>query len=441
MSKKVKISLIITASVLAVTVLTILSGCLLFMTTPGYQVSRAVKNGDYQKAEDIYYDKVAGNSIQYTILQKSLEEFNEETVKKFNENKIDYSSAFDALQTMKKLGFDDSSEHLKIISEIKISADAFENAQKYFSDGQYEAAINEYLKISENDKNYQEAQEKLEELYPKFEDSAVSTIEEYLSSSNYKEAVEYVNKIKHIIPKGSSSTKLEEVKNESLSAYTKSVINDANLLINDKRFEDAIILIDEALLICDSKDLQTKKTVVQKEYIEHITTEVEKYLENEDYISAARVASHALTVIPDDPTLSALDNKVKITTPTYLLDACKPYAIDGYTEYSNGSLMYSGGNSYTNGFVLTYYGYSVFNIDNNYSTLNFSLGHEDGARTAKGTARIYCDGILKEEINLNPDDLPHKYEIDITGVQQLKFEFTASAWDHPRCCFGNITVK
>ena len=48
-------------------------------------------------------------------------------------------------------------------------------------------------------------------------------------------------------------------------------------------------------------------------------------------------------------------------------------------------------------------------------------------------------GIVKEELELKSEDLPKKTVIDITGVKQLKTEYTGG-WN-AHYGFANITVK
>jgi hypothetical protein len=54
------------------------------------------------------------------------------------------------------------------------------------------------------------------------------------------------------------------------------------------------------------------------------------------------------------------------------------------------------------------------------------------------TIKIYCDGILKQEVTLSSGDLPQKITLDITGVSQIKIERTTGWGEYG---LGSVTVK
>ena len=178
-------------------------------------------------------------------------------------------------------------------------------------------------------------------------------------------------------------------------------------------------------------------TSTESMYVKSISAAIQKHLENEDYVSAKRVVENALTILPNNAELKELENDVEDSTPTYLLDVCKPYESNRFAEFVNGETFAMGGKAYTNGFSLRE-GYALFNIDSNYSTLSFTVGHCDGTDMNSTTIKIYCDGILKKEIQMTAEDLPQKVTVDITGVNQLKID---SSQYYGAYGFANVTVK
>ena len=168
---------------------------------------------------------------------------------------------------------------------------------------------------------------------------------------------------------------------------------------------------------------------------------MEKHLGSEDYISAKRVVENALTVLPGNERLKELKKQVEDATPTYLLDVYTPYESNGYKEYVNGETVSMGGKTYTNGFTLggDYYDeYAIFNVDKQYTSVNFLIGHIDGTDLNNVTVKIYCDGVLKTELTINADALPQKLTVDITGVSQLKIVTEGNRYAYYG--FANVTV-
>ena len=95
---------------------------------------------------------------------------------------------------------------------------------------------------------------------------------------------------------------------------------------------------------------------------------------------------------------------------TYLLDVCPPYETDYYSAPETVSIM---GTQYKKAFTLTERvwttgsewktGYAYFNLNGQYNTLSFDVGHVDGTALFPKTLKIYLDGELYNTIELEPD--------------------------------------
>ena len=321
-----------------------------------------------------------------------------------------------------------------------------EQADEYYENGDYEKAISEYSKVPKSSKNYDEAQEKLNQIYADYISSTVETAKKHNSSKNYKQAVQVVNTAYDILPDSVDTTDLDTVKEESLVAYQSQIMNEVNLLTEDSQYVKAFDKIDEALAVENNDYFNNLKTSTEKKYVNSITTSVQKYLDKEDYISSARIVSNALSILPDNSELLSLKNKVETLTPTYLLDVCKPYQSSEYTEYVNGEKFTVGGVETTNGFQLCAAGsYAIFNVDKNYTSLSFLLGHVANTYTHSVNVKVYLDGVLSKTFTVTCDDLAKREKVDITGVSQIKIQVecagdnTGSAYSFYG--FGNVTVK
>lgn len=436
--KKAKIILITIAVALVALAITL---AVTFFTSAAYGVSKSVKAESYSEALSDYNSDVKDNFIQELILGGILKGYDDKIVEQFKNGEIDYNSAVDALETLDKMGFDGSAEKVSEITNIKDADSALEKGDEYYESGDYENAIKEYSKIDEGNENYDAAQTKLNELYPKYISSIVEKAKSYNSAKNYEEAVAYVNTAYDILPEGVDTAELDKIKSESLASYKSDIMDQVTELINASQFEDALDLIDEAIAVDDNEDFQKTKTTTETKYVESITATVDKHLGNEDYISAKRVVDNALTVLPGNSSLKALQSKVEKATPTYLLDKHKPYASSRFTEYINGETITMGGVTYTNGFTLNDGGSAIFNLAGTYTTMNFTIGHVDNTTMRDGVVKIYCDGVLAKEITVGCEALPQRISLDITGVKQVKFEFPYVRYNEVGCGFGNVTVK
>ena len=114
----------------------------------------------------------------------------------------------------------------------------------------------------------------------------------------------------------------------------------------------------------------------------------------------------------------------------YMTDVTPAYQTSGrnYKEYSaiksGGSEKFSlSGNTYTNGFTFNHSAWAVYNLNGQYTSFEATFGHVDGSDTGKyrnASIRIYCDGIMRAELEVSDDMYAHPVSLNLTGVNQLK---------------------
>ena len=124
-------------------------------------------------------------------------------------------------------------------------------------------------------------------------------------------------------------------------------------------------------------------------------------------------------------------------TTQYLLDVCPPYQTDYYDEPVTITMA---GQKYTKGFIGTRYytNYALFNLNGQYSTLEFDVGHIDGQGMYDATLNVYLDGQLAFTKDLTSEMMPQHCSVPLNRALQMKIEVTNNA-----ACYGiaNITVK
>ncbi len=118
----------------------------------------------------------------------------------------------------------------------------------------------------------------------------------------------------------------------------------------------------------------------------------------------------------------------------YLIDLCPPYEVQPYSSrFKASNSIKMGGKTYAHGFIM--YGetgedesYALFNLNGDYSALEFDLGHVDGSRMYDGAFNIYLDGKYTQTIEIGSEDPVKHISLPLDNALQLKI-----ATNHPDC--------
>ena len=487
--KKGKKGKVIAITILVGVLALVIALAVMFFSSPAFGIYQDMDAENYTEALSDYHLEVEDNFIQELLLGVLLGDRANAIFADYDAGNTDYESAAAELSTLNKMGFEEAVEkHKEIMSNyanttasqyesgelgydvamqilemlktdgctdaptliekitaVNNAADALEKADEHYEDGDYENAILEYSKVPETDANYEEAQSKLTLVYADYINATVATASKYNASGDYKKAVQQINTAYDILPNTVDTSALDTAKEENFTAYKTQIANEVADLTNDSNYADAFGVIDEAISFDDNEYFRNLRTSTEEQYVSSVSATIQKHLDNEDYISAKRVVENALTVLPGNTGLKDLKKDVEDSTPTYLLDVCTPYEKSGYTAYVNGENKTMSGQGYTNGFSFSGYKYdskyAIFNIGGQYTELSFFIGHIDGEDMGYGKFKIYCDGVLSKEFTVNPDDLPKKFTLDLTGVKQLKIEMVEQETRYTGYLFANVAIK
>lgn len=121
----------------------------------------------------------------------------------------------------------------------------------------------------------------------------------------------------------------------------------------------------------------------------------------------------------------------------YLLTVCPPYQTDCIATPSTITMA---GKKYANCIIpgtSSGYNYALFNLDGQYSTLSFDLGHIDGGGMNECTLNIYLDGELSFSTDMTGEMLPTHFDVPLYNALQMKIE-TRNAWG--RYGMGNVEI-
>lgn len=104
----------------------------------------------------------------------------------------------------------------------------------------------------------------------------------------------------------------------------------------------------------------------------------------------------------------------------YLTDVCLPYESQGFNTPDYFTMM---GKNYYHGFVFkATTGYALFNLNAEYSSLEFDVGHIDGTKMGVSILTIYLDGEYAQTIELDPEMQVTHITVPLNNALQMKME-------------------
>lgn len=122
----------------------------------------------------------------------------------------------------------------------------------------------------------------------------------------------------------------------------------------------------------------------------------------------------------------------------YLVDVCPPYE-KGSIRLADSVVMQ--GKSYLKTIWLNKYqnrpGYALFNLDGQYETLEFDLGHVDNEEDDEILFNIYLDGALAKTYSMTKEERVTHYVVNLDNALQMKIEVI----DGYGFAMANCTVK
>lgn len=107
----------------------------------------------------------------------------------------------------------------------------------------------------------------------------------------------------------------------------------------------------------------------------------------------------------------------------YLPSILAPYQSDNFETPTTISMA---GQKYANVIASHYsWGYwALYNLNGQYQTLSFDMGHVDDCAMESGTLNIYLDGELSFSVDMKAEDLPKHFTVPLYGALQMKLEMS-----------------
>ena len=173
--------------------------CCLFLLSGCGSVGSVMKNikaGNADEANQLYLEKIAGNSEKEFDLEDALQTYIEGLYDDLNSGKVSVAEAQAFASTVYSMEMDSSSYTRKILSKLNdliLSKQAYEDAMDAVAGEDYLTAYMLLQNVIEEDSNYETASSKMTEIVNDGMRSLNQEIDDAVAAKEFQKAIDLVN--------------------------------------------------------------------------------------------------------------------------------------------------------------------------------------------------------------------------------------------------------
>ena len=287
----------------------------------------------------IYASSIEGNGLREKIFADSLKNYPKDVKKAYENEEITYDRAISIFSALKSTRlFDDAkiSENREHVEALEVSRRAFSSGEQLFAQGKFNDAIVQFAKVVKEDTNYDKAQDYISQCGAKYKETVLSSVTSSLSSGNYDDAFRVLEEASQVLTNDSDiSAALEKAQRDYAAYLKKSALENGNTLISEKKYQEAISLVDAALeRNANDSELTALLNLAKNEYVASVVSKADSLIAEYDYSKAGDIINEALQVLPDN---ADLKNKQAA------IEANKPIPLDTLVMLNSNSWKWNDG--------------------------------------------------------------------------------------------------
>uniref|UniRef100_I5AXD3 Glycosyl hydrolase family 98 putative carbohydrate-binding module domain-containing protein n=1 Tax=Eubacterium cellulosolvens (strain ATCC 43171 / JCM 9499 / 6) TaxID=633697 RepID=I5AXD3_EUBC6 len=465
----------------------------------------AFKNGDYDKAIELYVTHIDGDIGEQKVAILFMEEYLSNALKSYASGKgkaITYKNAAYAVEKIErstKINTDVDTMNERF-EKIKKSKFQYKKGKKLLSSGKWVKAMHAFAKIVTDDtENYKDSRKKVDEAEKKYVDSIIEKADMFVKDGDYENAIATVSDATHKLPrrysKETDPKKIQSITYYGLSSAGKELHDYLDskteewmeISYKSKEYKN-IFKTYQAAVNIEGENVPDKINDAYKasitEYLKDVDSRAEEaFGESKDYEAAMQVYKDELADTEElgiDEIKSHLEEKkesysdyipINLTTLEYTQ---KTEYLDVGNDNNSDNNKDVNGKSYNNESIIMPTGgwlagerastedeaYVMYNLNYQYSTLTGVLYRpytslSDTHEWKKPTVvKIYGDNqLLYEGPNITNETYDtYDISVDVSGVRNLKIVMMGtwvsedSGWIgiydyHPKVCMGEVKLQ
>lgn len=437
MSKKKKALLFSLCSLAVAAVITAL--CLIaYLNSPNQRIIKAVESGDSYYAQEIYKEKISGNSSKRDSFVKAAKKYVDSLKDDFIKDKVDYSYAtqrLGILRSLNILSLDEICNNTSAyLSQLNTSKLAFEQGNTYFDDEDYQHAIEQYKLVIEEDKNYDKAQDKIKDASKKYKSSVLQSAQTYADNSNYSSAISEIKSALNIIgdDKDLNET-LKKYTENNQSSVISSAISQADKYASGGDYENAVKVLSDAMKTVEADtQLKAKFSEYSVKYSQSVCKKADELINAKKYDDAISLINDAMKLVPNDESLKAKLNSATESKPVSLADTI--LINQDRWKWNEDAPVDTFGNDYSSSknYVIPYHAYGEFRVYKQYKTLSgYIAPYKDKYEDSNWYIQIYADDkLVYTSKNVTRKTDRFAFNVNINNADYIKIEVHGSSDDY-----------
>ena len=123
----------------------------------------------------------------------------------------------------------------------------------------------------------------------------------------------------------------------------------------------------------------------------------------------------------------------------YRSDGTEVYTLNDGKNFSMSGVKYYRGISVADKLSSGADGWALYNFNNQFSSISGILGHVDDSGMGGSIVRFFSDGKLIKEYELDAEDMPKPFSVNVAGALQIKIEF--ENWEHGTFALADVVLE
>lgn len=297
------------AIVSIIMVLFLFSGC----ASPAQDVLKAVDDGRYIDANEIFNEKVIGQLKEEKLVTEGLNERIDNIVSSYNEESLTFDDALSALEWIEKCGVCDSQILLQAnqtLRRLAASKQEYKKGVERFEESDYHSAYTSFGSVSSIDSKYDDAQEKMKQSKTLFIQQLEGLVKDDVAKKQYTTAA---NRISDALAFFVQDPEIEKMEKEFETSYANYYIGLSDDHISQKKYEEAVKDVKTGVETLGQRtDLQKQLEKATSSYIDDVLQEAGKKASQLKYVEAIQLMNKAFSLVGNDNRLlSPLENYKK----------------------------------------------------------------------------------------------------------------------------------